>query len=338
MKRDDLERLSKGELVDLVLKLQRPGKTSRTSSKPPSTDRKAKRENSKPGGAKPGHEGHSRALTDDPDVTVDHRPEHCPDCGYAFDADARGDVVGEYDHIDLPALRLETTRHNRLCCACPNCGASVKAPVPEAAGGSPFGPGIAALTVYLKHFQMASYQRLQSLFADVFGLTVSQGALMNMLSRSAAAFRPEHDAILARLRQAEAVASDETGMRIEGVNGQQWVFRSERAVVHRASFSRAAAVVTDVMNGTKPRYWTSDRYSAQQGHGEKHQTCLAHLARDVARVLEVGDERIGLALKIWMTNVFALAHSLPDAAASTIARKLRDLEKRIDAILKEKTT
>ena len=126
-------------------------------------------------------------------------------------------------------------------------------------------------------------------------------------------------------------------MRIEGVNGQQWVFRSERAVVHRASFSRAAAVVTDVMNGTKPRYWTSDRYSAQQGHGEKHQTCLAHLARDVARVLEVGDERIGLALKIWMTNVFALAHSLPDAAASTIARKLRDLEKRIDAILKEKT-
>src|SRR3954451_8572337 len=33
MSRSDLERLSKDELIELVLKLQRPGKTSRTSSK-----------------------------------------------------------------------------------------------------------------------------------------------------------------------------------------------------------------------------------------------------------------------------------------------------------------
>ncbi len=60
MSRGDLERLSKDELIELVLKLQRPAKTSRTSSKPPSTDRKERREQSRPGGAKPGHEGHSR--------------------------------------------------------------------------------------------------------------------------------------------------------------------------------------------------------------------------------------------------------------------------------------
>ena len=37
MGRGDLERLSKEELIE-VLRLQRPEKTSRTSSKPPSTD------------------------------------------------------------------------------------------------------------------------------------------------------------------------------------------------------------------------------------------------------------------------------------------------------------
>src|SRR5436190_438442 len=37
MERADLERLSKDELIELVLRLQRPEKTSRTSSKPPST-------------------------------------------------------------------------------------------------------------------------------------------------------------------------------------------------------------------------------------------------------------------------------------------------------------
>ncbi len=40
MSRSDLERLSKEELIELVLKLHRPEKTSRTSSKPPATDRK----------------------------------------------------------------------------------------------------------------------------------------------------------------------------------------------------------------------------------------------------------------------------------------------------------
>ena len=61
MDRTDLQCLTKEELIELVLRLQRPQKTSRTSSKPPSTDRKEQRERSKPGGAKPGHEGHSRS-------------------------------------------------------------------------------------------------------------------------------------------------------------------------------------------------------------------------------------------------------------------------------------
>ena len=57
------ERLSNEELIELVLRLQRPQKTSRTSSRPPATDRKEQRERSKPGGAKPGHDGHSRIIS-----------------------------------------------------------------------------------------------------------------------------------------------------------------------------------------------------------------------------------------------------------------------------------
>ena len=81
MIRDELERLSKEELIELVLRLQRPEKTSRTSSKPPSTDRKERRENAKPGGAKPGREGHKRALCANPDEILDHVPIRCEHCG-----------------------------------------------------------------------------------------------------------------------------------------------------------------------------------------------------------------------------------------------------------------
>ncbi len=335
MKRDELEKLSKDELVELVLKLQRPAKTSRTSSKPPSTDRKAKRETSKPGGAKPGHEGHHRRLAADPDRIVDHRPEHCPGCGGAIAADAPGEVIGEYDRIDIPPISPEVERHRRLSCACPGCGAKVRAPA--AAGGSPFGPNVSALAFYLRHVQHVSYQRLEALFADLFGLKISQGALGNLFRRGGERFEAGKADILARLRKAEAVASDETGVRIEGANAQQWVFRSKDAVLHEMAFSRGAKVVRAVMDGHRPAFWTSDRYSAQQGHGNRHQTCLAHLARDVARVLEVGCERAGLALKLWIGDAFALAGGLGDLAASTIARKSRNLDDRIGRILARPT-
>ncbi len=52
--RTDLRRLSKDVLFELVIQLQRPDKTSRNSSKPPATDKKEKRENARPGGAKRG--------------------------------------------------------------------------------------------------------------------------------------------------------------------------------------------------------------------------------------------------------------------------------------------
>jgi transposase len=274
MNRDELRELSKEELVELVLKLQRPAKTSRTSSKPPSTDRKEKRAASKPGGAKPGHKGHFRSLAEDPDHVVDHRPERCAGCGHVFAPDASGEVIGTHDSVDLPPILPVVTRHQRLACACAACGVVTKA-TPTVAG-SPFGPNIQALALYLKHVQHVSYQRLQAMFEDVFGLTISQGALGNMFRRAQAAFGAKKTEILGRLRTADAVASDETGVRIEGVNAQHWVFRAPGVVLHEAAFSRAAQVVRDVMGGHRPAFWTSDRYSAQQGHGERHQTCLAH--------------------------------------------------------------
>jgi len=331
MNRDELRELSKEELVELVLKLQRPAKTSRTSSRPPSSDRKEKRAASKPGGAKPGHKGHFRPMTENPDHVVEHRPERCSGCGHVFAPDALGEVVGAFDSVDLPPIMPIVSRHRHLACACAACGVVTKAAAPAA--GSPFGPNIQALALYLKHVQHVSYERLQAMFGDVFGLTISQGALGNMFRRAHAAFGARKAGILARLRTAGAVASDETGVRIEGVNAQHWVFRAPGVVLHETAFSRAAQVVRDVMDGHRPAFWTSDRYSAQQGHGERHQTCLAHLARDIAFALEVSEDPAPFRLKLWMDDVFALWRSLADIAASTVARKRRKLEDRIGEIL-----
>ena len=333
MSRGDLERLSKDELIELVLKLQRPAKTSRTSSKPPSTDRKERREQSRPGGAKPGHEGHSRVVAEDPDSVVDHRPAACPDCGLGLSPDLPGEVISLHEQIDLPEVKPVIEQHRRLAVTCPGCRARVPAPRPAGAAASPFGPRLHATAVYLKTFQALSYERLQKTLSDLFGLTVSQGGLMNMLHRAETRFAAGREAALSALRRAAVVASDETGVRIEGSNSYHWVFRCEGAVVHHAAPTRAASVVREIMDGHRPTVWLSDRYAAQQGHADRQQTCLAHLARDVAYALEAGDDPVAFRLKLWLDAAFALARSVTTLAASTVKARRRKLDRSLDDIL-----
>src|SRR5271156_5009746 len=124
------------------------------------------------------------------------------------------------------------------------------------------GPRIHALAIYLKGFQALSYERLRGLFHDAFGLSVSEGALMNMFIRSHARFKIEAEKAKAILRAAKVVASDETGVRIEGTNSYHWVFHCKDAVVHQPDYSRAGRVVDEVMGGHVPEVWIADRYGA----------------------------------------------------------------------------
>lgn len=103
--------------------------------------------------------------------------------------------------------------------------------------------------------------------------------------------------------------------------------------MHQPDYSRAARVVDEVMDGHVPEAWLSDRYSAQQSHGERHQTCLAHLARDTAFALEHGLDDLPLRFKLWLGKAFDLAKAIVDFAASTLARKKRELEKQLSALL-----
>src|SRR6185295_9123324 len=295
MGRADLERLSKDELIELVLRLQRPEETSRTSSKPPSTDRKERREQARPGGAKPGHEGHSRPLAQDPDWVIEHRPACCPDCGLVLPPDLPAETVSTHEHIELPPVRPVVEQHRRLAVTCPACQARVAAPRPAGAAATPFGARLHATAVYLKCFQALSYERLQRALSDLFGLTISQGGLMAMLRRAQARFAPAREAALSALRR--------------------------------------ASVVREIMDGHRPAVWLSDRYSAQQGHADRQQTCLAHLARDVAYALEAGDDPVAFRLKLWFGSAFALARGIGSLAASTINAKRRKLEAALDEIL-----
>lgn len=159
-----------------------------------------------------------------------------------------------------------------------------------------------------------------------------------MLKRSHKPFADRKTDIIKELRRADVVASDETGIRIEGLNGYHRVLMSKQAIVHEAQLSGAAQVVRDVMGEHRPEIWLSDGYSAQQGHGEYHQTCLAHLARDVAYAVEASGDMVPFRLKMWLDRVFQLARDITTFAASTVKTKRRELENTVSDILATRPT
>jgi transposase len=93
-----------------------------------------------------------------------------------------------------------------------------------------------------------------------------------------------------------------------------------------------------MMEGHRPKVWLSDRYSAQQGHAAAQQTCLAHLARDIASAREASDDPLPLRLELWLRSAFDLASAITTFAASALAAKRRSLERRLAEILEAPTT
>lgn len=87
------------------------------------------------------------------------------------------------------------------------------------------------------------------------------------------------------------------------------------------------------MAGHQPDVWISDRYSGQQGHGQHHQTCLAHLDRKARFVEKHGSDLIGMRLKLWLDRAFGLARDIATLAASTVKNRRRKLLRDLDTIL-----
>jgi len=321
----------------LEAKLGMPAKTPDNSSLPPSKGQKPNRpEKAKrpaPRKGSLGREGGGRALAADPDDVVVAKPARCRHCQAAFSA-ADQTLDGRYDKIDLPRVRPVVTRVERYGARCRCCGGTTLAPLPEGlAPGTPFSLNIVALAMYLRFVHAVSYKRLSRLLLDLFGLAISEGALDAAFRRGKPHFDADVAAILARLRRARVIYSDETGVRIDGRGCWNWVFQNADVVIHVVRRSRGADVVAEVLGGHRPALWVSDLYGAQQGHAEHWQVCLAHQLRDCQYAVEAGDAVFAPRMKALLLRAVVLGRRHRDLADSTRRQYRWRLERDLDAIM-----
>jgi transposase len=313
----------------------KPRKTSRNSHTPPSQDLggrsgggKGKDKAKKP---RPSRPGVSRRLAAAPDKTIVCRAERCA-CG--------ADVSGlkqtcrmRYDHVDIPPVSPHVIRvelHGGRCA----CGKRYRAAPPEGMPpGTPFGPNIHALLAYLHHSHHVGFERLARLAREMFGLSISEGAIANALHRLKTPLEAERDAIRAALRTAEVVWSDETTARINGHTHWHWVFVTPDAVLHEIAPRRAKAVAQDVMGGHKPAVWVSDRYAGQQDMATAHQVCLAHVLRDVQYAIDCGDAVFAPALAKLLAWTIRVGRRRDDLKDSTLQQYRAKADRDLDRLL-----
>jgi transposase len=113
---------------------------------------------------------------------------HCQHCGTDVSAQRQW-ACEAYDHIEIPPIEPVITRITLHGGVCPCCAKTFKAAPPsDMRPGSPFGENLRALVIYLRSTQGISFERLAQLLSDLFGLDISEGALVNMLEAAREAF------------------------------------------------------------------------------------------------------------------------------------------------------
>lgn len=320
-------------VAELEAKLGLPAKTPDNSSLPPSKGYKPSQPCVPKRKAKP-HPGAHRLLHPCPTRHHDVLAQACQACG-ADVSRAEQSPCEVYDRVEIPRIEPDVTRVSLHGGTCPCCTRRFKAqPLAGLEPGSPFGTNIRAFVIYLRAVQGIPLGRLRDVLADLFGLSISEGALVNILSASAEPFKAAVSLIKARLLASTAIASDETGVRVGRANWWLWVFHHGDSAVFVTHAHRSKAVVEAFLGQHRPDFWTSDRFGAQAGWAVKeHQVCLAHLIRDVRYAIEAGDAVLGPSLKGLLKRACAIGRRRADLADKTLKAYEADLERRLDRIM-----
>jgi transposase len=264
---------------------------------------------------------------------VEARRDSCPHCAAGFPAEQQTPQQ-VYDRIELPPIKPDVTRARLFGGRCARCGARATALAPSGLEpGSPFGQSIAALVVYLQYAHAIGLERLAALMGEMFALTISEGAISNMLLRAREPLLVAATAIRETVTASPVVCSDETSARVTGKTWWEWVFVGTLAVLHVIRPSRGKAVVQALFGTIQPMVWVSDMLGSQRGHGVEWQVCLAHLLRDARYAVECGDVAFSVAFKRLLLRAIAIGRRRDTLKDTTLKQYHADLDRRLDRIM-----
>jgi len=267
--------------------------TSRTSSKPPSSDGFVRpprslrqRSGQKPGG-QPGHVGRALHMVDAPERVIVHSPAVCAGCQRSL-ADVPAQRYERRQVLDLPPLRLEASEHRAEAKTCPVCAQTTSGVFPAPITRPvQYGERLKALAVYLVSYQLLPYDRASELLADLFGPGPTDGAVCAAVSTCAEALEEVEEQIMDTLGRADVLHNDETGVRVQGK--LQWLHVASTAqLTHYAVHPKRGSAASTAI-GILPTFAgisVHDGLSAYTQYPCAHALCNAHHLRELTAIVE----------------------------------------------------
>jgi transposase len=330
-------------LLARVAELERRlGLNSSNSGKPPSNDglHKPKREprtrslrerSGKPPGGQTGHKGETLRQVDAPDHTVEHYPDACPACGSALSG-AMSTGYGARQVFDLPEpLPLAVTEHRAHTCRCGHCGRLTRADFPDGVTAPvQYGPRIAAVVVYLLHYQLLPEDRLAEAMADLFGVRLVAATIARMSRTCAGRAQGFVDTVCAWVKAAAVKHLDETGFRIGG--GTQWLHIACTVwlTFYRIS-PRRGSLLSDVMGIVVHDHW-KPYYTME---GVLHALCNAHHLRELQALIDIEKEEWARKMQRLLRRACHTTHLARDQGVPLEPRLVDQFRRRYDIIVTE---
>lgn len=330
------------ELEELVRK------SSSNSSKPPSSDgpakklfRRPKPSGKKPGG-QPGHKGWKRALVPVEEVDQHHDciPSECARCAAPLVGSDPSPLLHQVFHLPEVKPLVEQYALHQLGCGV--CGTATRAPLPPGVPTRSFGPSVVATIAVLMGAYRMSKRAVQVLLADLFGLSISLGAIIGSQKVASQALAAPVTEAHQYVVDAAAKHADETSWR-DGT-GLVWLWAAVTPLVtvfliHAHRSAEAAKTLLGKAKGAL----ISDRYSAYHWWPlMDRQVCWAHLIRDFTAISERGGEskRIGEALLEESKQLFLWWNRVRDGTLSreSFRKYVSPLRKRVEALLDDGTS
>ena len=300
------------ELRKRLEKYEKPPKDSGNSSTPPSKEpikaeierrtRSLRKKSDKPVGGQTGHEGTTRKMVDTPDEIEEVSSRYCRECGRDL-----SEIEGELDYVmqevDLPVVRpiyRERRFYKKVC----SCGCCNRDYAPRKRGGNAvtFGRNIRAIATYLSVVQCMPYERLQSLFATMFNVSISQGTLANIVRGMLEKSKPAIELVERLIRESAVVGFDESGCYVNGKLNWSWIAQTTYLTLVFRGAGRGSKVLEERFGDSlKNMVAVTDQHSAYFAiNFLNNQICLAHLLRNLEYLNDIDKEQT------WAKEVQAL--------------------------------
>jgi transposase len=220
-------------------------------------------------------------------AVVDLVPTACDHCQRALNEPHTVGTPHRHQVTELPSIEAHVTEYRRYERACPDCGRTTRARLPQDVVGQ-FGPHLTGVIAYLTVVCRLPRTVVRQVLQGVLQIPISVGSTQKAWEEASAAVAEPYAELQDALPHETVLNADETGHRTNGEKRWLWTFVAQTFVFYTVATSRGSDVLRQLLGKAFAGILGSDRLpSYLKYHVAQRQLCWSHFKRNLLSALEL---------------------------------------------------